>query len=269
MGCGSSAGKKKKKIALDATTGVASADEFFENAQLTINNLYDIKDPLKKFRWKLLKKAGFFETPGAEAKHCIVGLLYALSANIDSAEGLYKALEFKGEAPFISLDKKHVPKSLDKTWDAFVDYMEKMSECLQKLPELSENIQSTVDKASGLPDQVGGDLEGLDFVAKGKATLKISQNIKSLSGVPKLAKDTTAKLKTTLQDIKDAVESVKSKGADLDKIGADCKKNKKLTPKDCYEFKEPAIPYPEGEKLKRYEERIAAWKKHRAEKGKH
>lgn len=81
-----------------------------------------------------------FEVPGAEAKHCIIGLMYALSANLDSNEGLSKIVKYESEAPYITLDKKHVPKSLDKCWDAFLAYIMKMKECLEKLPELSENI---------------------------------------------------------------------------------------------------------------------------------
>lgn len=180
-----------------------------------------------------------------------------------------KALKFESESPFITLDKKHVPKSLDATWDAFLAYMMKMKECLEKLPELCENIQATVDKASSVQDNAQGDLEALDFVAKAKAMKSLATNIKDLSKVPALASDTTKKLKATLQDISDAVNVVKDKGSEIDEIGKACKGAGKLTPKDCYCYKEPEIPYPTGEKLKRYEERIAAWKKHRAEKGKH
>jgi hypothetical protein len=87
-----------------------------------------------------LKAAGMFEVPGAEAKHCIVGLMYALAANIDSPEGLFNAVKYDTEAPYITLDKKHVPKQLDKCWDAFLAYIMKMKECLEKLPALADNI---------------------------------------------------------------------------------------------------------------------------------
>lgn len=231
--------------------------------------MYDIRDPLKIYRWKLLKKAGFYDTPGAEAKQCVVGLLYALSANITDPEGLFKAIKWDSDAPFITLDKKHVPKELDHCWDAFLKYIMKMMECLEKLPALAESIASTCEKASTVGDEAEGDLEALDMMAKIKAGKNLAVNIKNLSSLPALCKQTTEKLKLTLGDIQASIQVVKDKGADLDAIGADCKKNGKLTPKDCYIHKEAPIPYPEGEKLKRYEERIAAWKKHRATKGKH
>jgi hypothetical protein len=65
-----------------------------------------------------------------------------------------------------------------------------------------------------------------------------------------------------------SIDKLKKLGDGLDKIGAECKKAKKLTPKECYFFKEKKIPAPTGEKLKRYEERIKAWKTKKASKGK-
>ena len=225
-----------------------------------VNNLYDIKDPLKKFRWNLLRESGFYEVPGAEAKHCIIGMLYALSANIESSEGLWKAIEFQMSSPFISLDRKHVPASLDRTWDAFLEYMAQLSACLVKLPELTVSIGDTAVQAAKLPLTVSGEIASLDYLGKAKAAYRLSLNIKGLSKVPKLAKDTTSKLKTTMGDIKDAIQAMKSKGDELDKIGADCKANGKLTPLDCFKFKEKAIPYPTGEKLLRFKQRMAAQK---------
>lgn len=54
-------------------------------------------------------------------------------------------------------------------------------------------------------------------------------NIKKLAGVPALAKSTQEKLKTTLEDIMQSIDKLKKLGDGLDKIGAECSKEKKLT----------------------------------------
>ena len=108
--------------------------------------------------------------------------------------------------------------------------------------------------------EIGGEIESLDIIGKAKAAYYLSLNIKGFAKMPGLAKGTTSKINTTIADIKGAIESLKQKGEELDKIGADCKANGKLTPIDCFKFKEPAIPPPTGKKLLRFNERMAAQK---------
>jgi hypothetical protein len=138
-------------------------------------------------------------------------MLYAISASIEGAS-LTDVLKFETKSPFIGLDKKYVGKDLVHCWDAFVDYMEKMAESLQKLPELATNIAAIVEKTGALADGASGELGGLGMMEKLKAAKALAVNSKSIAGVPALATSTANKLKATLEDITETVNMLKNKG---------------------------------------------------------
>ena len=84
-------------------TKLPAVDEFFDDVQGFVDEVYEIQDPINDAEEKLLYNTDFEHQDGANIKHAIVGLVFSVAAsgNLDNLDKFVKITE---KSPFIALD---------------------------------------------------------------------------------------------------------------------------------------------------------------------
>ena len=129
-------------------------------------------------------------------------------------------------------------------WEGFVNYADALQKCVtEQMPSVLESAEELPNKAELAKDRAQGELEGLDFMKKGKALLAIGLNIKTLGKIPGFIKSAIEGFKNDLNELKDAVNELKTNMPQIKAHGATCATNGVATPVDCYKLIHGPIKY--------------------------
>lgn len=232
MGCGSysSAGKIKME-----KTKLKGLDEFFDDAQGLIDEIYEIKEPIEDARRELLDATEFEKIVCSNTHHATVGLVFAMCAT--NPAGAADVVKMKESEPFIELNKKSASGKLVMTCEAFQEYIEAIVKAKDRIEPLAEKAQSFAEKAPDLPNKAKEDIEGstdLGMFEKVAAIKNVSMNCKSLGSVPNLVNELKMIVLNGLKEVQAASKELNDHKAKLGDIGKKCQEAKLTTPKDCY-----------------------------------
>jgi hypothetical protein len=78
------------------------------------------------------------------------------------------------------------------------------------MPAVLESAEELPTKAEEAKENAQSELEGLDFMKKGKALLAVGLNIKTLGKIPGFIKSSIEGFKNDLNELKDAVNELKT-----------------------------------------------------------
>jgi hypothetical protein len=80
----------------------------------------------------------------------------------------------------------------------------------KKFPDILKKVEEFPEKCTAIKDSFGGEVESLDFMAKGKAMVALAQSIKSILNVPVIFKNIFEMLKKNFLEIKDTIMELKN-----------------------------------------------------------
>jgi hypothetical protein len=80
----------------------------------------------------------------------------------------------------------------------------------KKLPGILKKIEKFPEECDKIKENAKGEIEGLDFMAKGKAIVAMAQSIKSILNIPNIFKSIFEMLKRNFMEIKDAIMEIKN-----------------------------------------------------------
>ena len=149
MGCGGSKGKGGKVEM--KTTELPAIDEFFNDAQTIINQLYDLKDPIDKAREDLIESTGFDKILCGNSQHATVGLVFAIYATSSTVDDALNAVDIKLEEPFLTFDESKVTGPIIQDTKHFLLYVEALTKAKDQIIPLIDKIKEVVKKTPDMP----------------------------------------------------------------------------------------------------------------------
>lgn len=234
MGCGSSTGGDGK-INMQKTK-LAGMDEFFDDVQGFIDEIYEIMDPIEDAKDELLESCDLEKVEGATAHHAAVGIVFALASQSNGSDvaNLFKVVP---ESPFIEIEKKSASGKLLISIDNLRKYIVACTKAKDRIEPLADKAKKFAEKAPDLPDKAkdelnnAGDLGAMD---KMRAVKNTSLNCKNLAKLPGLINDLKDTVTGALADVQGSTKELNAKKDKLSDIGKKCSKDSKKTPKECY-----------------------------------
>lgn len=234
MGCGSSTGGDGK-IQMQKTQ-LPGMDEFFDDAQGFIDEIYTIQDPIDDALDKLIYNCDFEKTVGANAHHCAVGVAFSMAAQANGAD-IDNLFDIKPEAPFLTFNKGSATGKTADAVDDLTDYIKALVDAKDRVIPLGEKAKGFAEKAPDLPGKAKDDLgnaKGLGAMAKIKAVKNTASNSKNLAKLPGMVKGLTDCIKEALASVQGATKELNAKKGQLADIGKKCAEKNLTSPKDCY-----------------------------------
>lgn len=111
--------------------------------------------------------------------------------------------DWKVSAPFVFVEVDGLGNSGTQIFDSFARYTQALEECVtSKLPEVIVKINQVVDEAENVQRRAEAQFESLDIVSKGKAVFAMSYNMKIVSKIPTMMKETLEDFKSDLEELK-------------------------------------------------------------------
>lgn len=217
-------------------TKLAGMDEFFDDAQGFIDEIYEIQDPIDDALENLLWHTDFEKTVGATAHHAAVGTVFSIAAQGNGA-GAEDLFDVKAESPFLEINKTNASGKTANAVDDIQEYVKAFVAAKDRIAPLAEKAKSFAEKAPDLPgkakDDLGnaGDLGAMDKIRAVKNTATNSKELAKLPAMVNGLKDTVTE---ALASIQGAGKELNAKKAKLAEIGKDCAAKDKTSPKDCY-----------------------------------
>lgn len=232
MGCGGSTGVDGK-IQMK-TTKLAGIDEFFNDVQGFVDEVYEVQDPMEEALDKLLENTGFDTIEGATAHHCAVGIVFSIAAstNGQSVEDIVTITE---ESPFISIDTSNATASTESAVENFKEYINSIVAAKDRIEPLIEKSKEFAEKAPDLPGKVTGEISnagGLGAMDKIRAVRYTAANVRNTAKLPGLVNDFKDTVTEALKSVQGATKELNAKKGKLADIGAKCNKNNLESPVD-------------------------------------
>ena len=246
MGCGSSTGADGK-IAMKKTK-LPAVDEFFDDVQGFIDEVYEIQDPICDAEEKLLYHTDFQDTAGANIKHAIVGLVFNIAAQ-GNADAIDKVVKITDKEPFISLDGSGISGDVSAGIDCVNDYIKAVIGAKDRIQPLADKGKSFAEKAPDLPgkakDEVGN-AGGLGTMDKLRAIKNTTSNVRAVAKLPTLVNDFKDTVMGAITNIQAAVKEINNKKGKMVDIGNKCAGKNLTSSRECYQ--ECGDPIPAGDK---------------------
>lgn len=234
MGCGSSTGGDRKiRMKKTKLTGM---DEFFDDVQGFIDEVYKIKDPIDDAKDDLMDSTDLDKVVGANTHHATVGVVFSLASQANGAD-VTNIFQILPKEPFIKINKRSAAGKTAKSVDNITDYINAFVAAQSRIEPLAQKAKSFAEKAPDLPDKAkeevnnSGDLGAMD---KLRAVKNTATNCKNMAKLPELVTELKDTVADAIAEIQAACKELNAKKGDLANIGKKCAAAKKVSPKDCY-----------------------------------
>lgn len=149
MGCGSSTGEEKK-ISM-VKTALPEVDKVFDDAQLIIDDLYTLKEPIEAKQAELVEAAGFGDCCGATTQHAILGTIYAAFASCKDVTDILNMVKVTIEDPYVKFTMSPDMKDIEKNIKCLEEYIKVFSDCKEKIEPLVKKVEALAKQAPELP----------------------------------------------------------------------------------------------------------------------
>lgn len=249
MGCGGSSGTSgpiKMK-----PTKLGELDEFFDDVQGLIDEIYELKDPVEKAREALLESTELAKVTCGNTHHAIVGIVFAIASQLRGGE-IGNAFTITLEAPYIEINSESATGRLLESIDAFKEYIGSIIGAKDRIEPLVQKVTEFVKKAPELPSKAkegvssAGDLGMMDKINAVKNT---ATNCRNLTALPSLINEFKQTVQNTLVEIQGATKELNEVKSKLSEIGKKCSAKNLTSPKECYlECGKPIKVTPEAKK---------------------
>jgi hypothetical protein len=234
MGCGGSSGSsgqiKMKK------TKLGDMDEFFDDAQGLIDEIYELKDPVEEARDALLESSELEKVTCGNTHHATVGIVFAIASQSNGSD-CSNAFKASAEAPYIEINKGSSSGKLLQSIDDLQAYIKALIAAKDRIEPLSKKAKEFAEKAPELPNKAkesvnnAGDLGAMDKISAIKNT---ATNCKNLGSLPSLVNELRLTVQNSLLEIQGASKELEESKSKLSEIGKKCSEKKLTSPKDCY-----------------------------------
>lgn len=214
-------------------TWLPSVDEVIWKAQRTVNELHTLRNELVRGMRTLMVKTEIWAIPGANTTHCILALIYAMSAQMKGA-ATEKFLTFGGKFPWFKVGKDSAEMNIAKDSKILFDYFHALEKAYQDMPKVLDDCIELSKKTADLKDKAKDDLERVDKFKLNKCTSALTHNIKMLKRVKNLAKNTMSLVTKSAKELEQAYSIVKEENTRIPEFGAICADEGLKEPKDCY-----------------------------------
>jgi len=221
MGCGTSTGADGRLLMKE--TKLSGMDEFFNDVQGFIDEIYEAQEPIDEALGTLLENTEFAEVDGANAHHAIVGTVFALAAQA-RGEGVEDLVVIKQEEPFLELDTSKASGPPADAANNLKDYIMAIVAAKDRIQPLVEKAKSFAEKAPDLPGKVQGEIKnagGLGTMDKIRAVRNTTTNVRNTAKLPGLVDDFKSCVMDALSSIQGATKELNNKKGQLAKIGKD------------------------------------------------
>ena len=220
MGCGTSTGEDGK-IAMK-TTNLPGLDEFFNDVQGFIDEIYEAQDPIDEALEQLLENTEFQEVDGATAHQAAVGTVFCLAsqANGVAVEDLVTITE---ESPFIEIDTSKASGPPADAANNLKAYIMAIVAAKDRIEPLVKKAQEFAEKSTELPGKVQGEIKaagGLGAMQKIKAVRYTTTNVRNVAKLPSLVNGFKDSVTEALKSIMGATKELNAKKSRLQDIGS-------------------------------------------------
>lgn len=217
-------------------TKLPAVDEFFDDVQAFCDDVYEIQDPINDAEEKLLWDTSFHNTDGANVKHAIVGIVFAVAAkgNLDNFDKFVKITE---KSPFIALDASSATSEVKDAVDAANNYINAVIGAKDKIEPLADKAKKFAEKAPELPGKAKDELgkaAGLGTMDKIRAVRNCTGNVRAIAKLPTVVTDFKDCVMEAISNIQGAVKELNAKKGKLNDIGKKCSSKGLETPMACY-----------------------------------
>ena len=151
MGCGGSKGQQEK-ISMQMTK-LAEVDEFFNDTQGVIDNIYELKDPIDEAREDFMESTGFDEVCCGNTQHATLGTVYAIYATSKAVDDAVNAVDITMDSPFLTFSDDKVAGTLAQDTKNFTAYVNALINGSQKVLPLVDKVKTIAEKAPDLPQK--------------------------------------------------------------------------------------------------------------------
>jgi len=234
MGCGGSSGSSGK-IKMKKTK-LADMDEFFDDVQGLVDEIYELKDPVEEARDALLESTGLDKVTCGNTHHATVGIVFAIASQSNGTD-VAKAFKASAEAPYIEINKSSASGNLIQCIDDLQLYIKSLIAAKDRIEPLSKKVKEFAEKAPELPNKAkesvnsAGDLGAMDKINAVKNT---ATNSKQLGSLPALVNELRLTVQNSILEIQGATKELDESSGKLTTIGKKCSEKKLTSPKDCY-----------------------------------
>jgi hypothetical protein len=249
MGCGGSSGTsgpiKMKKTKLE------ELDEFFDDVQGLIDEIYELKDPVEEARGKLLESTELAKVTCGNTHHAIVGIVFAIASQLRGGE-IGNIFTITIEAPFIEINSESATGRLIESIDALKEYIESIIGAKDRIEPLVQKVTEFVKKAPELPNKAKegvSSAKGLGLMDQINAVKNTATNCRNLTSLPSLINEFKQTVQNTLAEIQGATKELNEVKSKLSEISKKCSAKNLTSPKECYlECGKPIKVTPEAKK---------------------
>lgn len=234
MGCGGSTGSSDK-IQLKKTK-LADMDEFFDDVQGIIDEIYELKDPVEEARDALLESTGLDKVTGGNTHHAIVGIVFAIASQARGTD-VDNLFTITVEEPYIEVNTDSASGNLLECIGKLGEYIKALVSCKSRIEPLSSKVKEFAQKAPELPSKAKeslGSAGGLGLMDQINAVKYTATNCKQLGSLPELVKQLGETIKASILEIKDATKELTESLGKFSTIGKKCSDKDLKSPKDCY-----------------------------------
>jgi len=155
-------------------------------------DIQNIISSLFDFKINFLKNTGFDTVPGSTMKHAFLGFILAAASNVTKIADISGLIKFEEEPPFIGFHFDAIKLDVEffkKIYQGFKDYIIFMKNVVEKkFPAILKKVEKFPENCDKIKDSAKGEIDGLDFMAKGKAVVAMALCIKMLLNVPAIFK---------------------------------------------------------------------------------
>lgn len=138
-------------------------------------------------------------------------------------------------APFVFVNVDGLGNSGNLIYESFSKYCEAMQDVVTtQLPDLLYKGERLIDEAEDVKKYAEPEFERLDVIAKGKAVMALSFDLKMISKIPAILKSTLEDFKETFEQLKKAIEEMKANMIKLKTDGMTCNSKKINSAPECY-----------------------------------
>ena len=149
MGCGSSTGEEKKICMVK--TALPEVDKVFDEAQVIIDDLYELKEPIEAKQAELVEAAGFGDCCGATTQHAILGTIYAAFAVCKDITDSANVVKVTMEDPYVKFVMTPEFKDIEKNIKCLEEYIKVFQTCKDKVEPLAKKVEALAKQAPDLP----------------------------------------------------------------------------------------------------------------------
>ena len=119
-------------------TWLPSVDDVIWKAQRTVNELHTLRYEFVRGMSTLMEKTEIWLIPGANTSHCIIALIYAMSAQMKGA-ATEKFITFGGKFPWFKVGKDSAELNIAKDSKILFDYFHALEKAYQDMPKVVED----------------------------------------------------------------------------------------------------------------------------------